>query len=90
MPKSRRHKRLVISGGTLAAFFKTDNLIIVGDGVPQDARLVRIYPDPEKDEIHLIYESDSFAEVLGGNKIPRLDVDVEIREAQTSWTSNPS
>jgi len=85
---ARRLRRVVLSGYAIHHLVKTDSIVHVSDGVPNDAELVRLYPDAEKDRIVLIFEHDSFDEVREGDVIPTLDVEMQIMENRSVWESS--
>jgi|CXWL01.1.fsa_nt_gi hypothetical protein len=69
-----RLKRFTLSPEGLCHALRTgSHLKIVGEGVPQDGKVVRVFPNHETGCIELVVESESYEDLLVGCLIPQAD-----------------
>ncbi len=80
-----RVKRVQIRVDMIVEFFikhKREKTIKVIKGLPEDARFLRAYYEPHRDNYNLIFESDHFEEVLEGAAIPIFIPEFEFKEEE--------
>lgn len=79
MPKN--YKKVKVSTIMFSELFKTSQkLIEITDGLPEDAKLVRITPGHKEDHYWFVFESEEFEDVEEGEKIPETDVEFTSHE----------
>ena len=78
-------KRIPVRACDIVEFFikrKRERTIRVTKGLPEDARFLRAYYEPNTDVYYLLFESDHFEEVLDGAVIPFFNPEFESNEVR--------
>ena len=68
-------RRVRVSPEAIEAWMVNGNL--VQTNLPEDARFLRIYPESRGRWYYFIFESEEWEELLEGEEIPDMDVEVQ-------------
>ena len=72
--EERRWKIVRASLVLLGDFFKTNRMAVrCTSGLPRNAKLIRVWPDPDSDTIRFLFESPEFDIIAEGSPIPYLE-----------------